>query len=57
MLKIYQKVKQPALRSESDYALKNEIKNWKIEVWPIRTKGAKISLSSLVKFQSVIFNA
>jgi len=53
---------------ESDYALKNEnwkwkmknekwkIENWKIEVWPIRTKGVKIFLSSLVKFQSLIFN-
>jgi len=44
------------LRSESDYALKNEIEDWKIKFWLIRTKGAKISLSSLMKFQSLIFN-
>ena len=38
------------LRLESNYALKNEIEDWKIEVWPIRTKEVKISLSSFVKF-------
>jgi len=32
-----------------------KIEDWKIEVWPIR-KGAKTFLSSLVKFQSLIFN-
>jgi len=30
--------------------------DWKIEVWPIRIKGVKTSLSSLMKFQSLIFN-
>ena len=44
------------VRLESDYTLKNEIEDWKIEVWSIRTKGVKTSLSSLVKFQSLVFN-
>ena len=48
---IFRTRKRQRVRPESDYALKNVI-----EIWPIRTKGAKTSLSSLVKFQFLIFN-
>ena len=40
------------LKPESDYALNIEIEDCKIEIWPIKTIGAKIPLSSNFNFQS-----
>jgi len=52
----YSRIDTLILRSESDYPLKNKIEDWKIKVWPIKTKEPKTSLFSLMKFQTLIFN-